>query len=735
LIEQLKEALRSADELVDYDTSGNKCFYVLKEDEAGRLDRIRCNGLAKLIPVNEIRKNKSNILSKEVFYLDVMGDYFPDFLEESGVHLVSNRFLEYLQSKIDLQNVYYSSVILVAESGKRIEEYFLLLPEEVDGVLKENARYDKLGNLRFFEIDSAITGALQLFKVTGFPYLITTAKLNRLEYTGFQCIRIENFCHYETERDQLLIKRINSEKLQEAVEEYEKKADATGDINYKFSLRRVFSNHFTLNNLQKELKVGLKGILDSYRGNLPELEQLSDRFLLFVWSWKLGSVILAEEYAEYFGKTEIILNTLVEAKKYIPKLPQDLTGPAIKVCLETVTHLLSIESKIFKEYHNIHNNRRFRLYLYDETSRSMNPYLIYDYRNPYQQKIESAQSIYGFDLSHQDLSEFELKNKSFVGMKFEGCNMRRAMFNNSNLAGVELINCDLTGADFQKCNLRGAKFINCMVDRVNFEETIMNEAEFNNCYLRHNGFIKADLTGVWFANQDLTYNYFVKTELTGAVFEIVDCYEENVFRLCNLEAAKFTGISGHGETSLRYCDFSNSKLNNSEFILDVIAYSNFSKTQLNNGDFSQSDLITGCNFKNCVCFLMNIAGLTIEECDFSYVNLSGLKIRNGTWFRDCDFTYTNLSGYDFTIHRYGSSNILAYTNLANCKMDGADFCDSKLIEANFNGAKLSNARFTEEQLKLIQLSSMQRNEIQVVTQDTVPSQAPAVILISDNTSG
>ena len=47
---ELEEALRSADELVDYDTSNTKRFYVLREMPERPGNRVRLTELGKVLP-------------------------------------------------------------------------------------------------------------------------------------------------------------------------------------------------------------------------------------------------------------------------------------------------------------------------------------------------------------------------------------------------------------------------------------------------------------------------------------------------------------------------------------------------------------------------------------------------------------------------------------------------------------------------------------------------------------
>lgn len=210
----INEFLRAGDEcLTDFDTAGEKAFYVLREMAAGHENRVSGREILKALPVDEIRKGELNNLTKDSIYLNVQGECFPDLIEENGIYLASEKLVDSLQEKIPLRNIPYKMLILAAEDGKRLESYYLLAPAEVDCVIKESARYNKQGILDFFEIDKSRTGVSPVFKVKDFPHLIITAKVNRIEFSGLECVRMENFFHYEEECDRLYRERASGKRL------------------------------------------------------------------------------------------------------------------------------------------------------------------------------------------------------------------------------------------------------------------------------------------------------------------------------------------------------------------------------------------------------------------------------------------------------------------------------------------------------------------------------------------
>lgn len=706
---ELEETIRSADELVDYDTSSNKCFYVLRERPERTGERVRLTELGKVLPLRDIRNNQIRNLVKDTYFIETEGNFFPDFIEEYGIYLVSLPFLEYLQSRLNLGNIEYGRIVINATQDNRSEEYALLIPEVIEAVFAESARYDKNHILEFLEIDEERVGQLEIFKLKDFPHLIVTAKLNRLVFTGYECLRLENFFNYEAERDRIYRERLQGTKLATVTNIYERLADATGDINYRFSLRRLLDKYY----IEREIRQGLQKLCDSQHGFPLAVEKLSDRFLLLFWSWENQTIEVAPNQAEYFDNPSFTLPTLGLVVQFINRLPQTLMEPAKAVCWETILKLMLAESQIFSKYPGIHGEQRFRVYLHQETSRSLNPALIYDHKSLFQKKIEAANSFQDKDLLHQDLREIDFSNKNLAGKRLEDCDLRRANFTNAVLTGIEFSNCDLTGADFSQSRLGQAKFICCNLERSRFRQSDLQKVQLVNCNLWHTGFIKSDLTGGVFEKLNLEQVLFYQSKLGGVLFDLQEIAWDTSFVLCDLKNAVFNG--SEDETTIFNCDFRNADLSSARFTVVKIDNSNFTKAKLTQTDMSGCSRIAGSNFRYCSCVELNLNGVTVEECDFLWVDLSWMKPKAGVKFMDCDFTHANLSGFDFGVG-YGRANIFDNTNLTNCKLEDADLRESMVIMANMSGAKLRNARFKKEQLEFIDLSPMQLREIQISTE-------------------
>jgi uncharacterized protein YjbI with pentapeptide repeats len=375
-------------------------------------------------------------------------------------------------------------------------------------------------------------------------------------------------------------------------------------------------------------------------------------------------------------------------------------------------------SRMFDAYEKIHGGQRFRLYMWEESSPSINPPLIYDYKNKFQREVEKAADLKRFDFSQKDLREFDFSGKDLTGVKISGSNLRRINLRGANLAGIELTDCNLTGAEFTKSILNEAKIKNCQLDRANFDGAVLKQAEIRGSDLFQSSFIKSDLTGAKIVNKKLSKTFFYKAKLVDTVFEISATLYDCVFRLCNLRSASFQGKALKLDSIMNGCDFRNSDLTDCKFTVNLISQTRLIQCKLVNSDFSGSAIISGCNFRGSSCLAMNLEGVQVENCNFVFVNLSKLRVKKGSLFAENDFSYAQLAGYDFTTSGYLFPNRLLYTDLSNCNLQGTDLSASETIFTNFQGANLKGAIFKEDQLKYINLSSIQKRELDLAIGDT-----------------
>lgn len=709
--EELLDFINCMDEIDDYKTKIRKDFYILKEREEGKAHRVIFKDLNKVLPVNDIKNGNLNNVDRDSAIIQVEGDFYPEIIEENGLYFLSTPLYQYIKNKIDFRVKAEIVVGLASEKGRRMEEYHLIIPYELDCIIEGTEKYSKAGELVYFEIDDPKTGEMDIFKVKGFPHLIITQKVNRLEYGGIHCSRIENYFDYEGERDKVYQKRVSGEKLEAAYEEYEKIAKSVNKENTLQRIKSICNKEV----IRRDIKEGLKSIFESYIGKEELSENFAERILVFFYSWKNSKIYLAKTYEKEYEKTEINLGFIRELKEYSESLPEELKEAGEKIGFETLLHCFAAEGNIFDKYDKIHNEQRFRIYLHNEYFKSMNAPMVYDYKSDFQKETEGREELTGHIFKNIDLREFDFSGKDMRAVKIEGCNLRRAKFKESILEEVEFINCDLTGADFSKSRLKNAKFIDCKFDRVNFDYAKMSFIEIKGSDLCHSSFIKSDLTNAKVVNKSLSKAYFYKSKLVDAIFEIPGKIFNNVFYLSDLKRVKFLGDKNDYLSCFLKCDFRKCDLSGSEFIVESINESKFIKANLDGATF-YVDTIMECDFKWASCFMINLEHVNIRYCNFNWVDLSNMKVMKNISFVNNDLSYTDLSTFDFQGKLFGK-NKLIYTKLKNCNLKKMKMKRNELMFPDLEGADLEGAVFRGDQLEYVKLSQKQAGEIEVLKEE------------------
>jgi uncharacterized protein YjbI with pentapeptide repeats len=729
------EYLKVDDDFFDDPFGSTKELYVLTEPEAGKELRIKPNDLKKHFPVDDFKWGKPELPNQgQSLCIEVSGSYFPDYFTVKGLHFISVRLSAYLAEKIDLEPLLANKVAFYCPEDERAEDYYLIIPEEVDCIRQGSIRYEKDGSIVYLEIDEQRLGEAELFKAKGFSRLIITTKLNRLDYTGYECIRLENYFNYAAERERNYQARISRGRLDETLKRFERKADAAGNANYMLQVKYAYN----LDRINCELQAGFKKIWDSYRGAVFSNDPLTENYQLFSWSWPEQAIKMSDSEPPCFGVTRFELPGCRELWEACNKLPEDLQLAAQAVGWEIILHCLTFSARLFSRYEKLHANQRFRLYIRDEQNRESNPALFYDFKCQFQLDVEAAQDLRKTDLSGKALQEYDFTGQNLCGLKIADSDLRQTHFDG----------CDLTKTEFHNCILDGAKFINCNLSEAVFNRNEMEKASFSVCNLKkatlaenelcHAGLIQADLSGA-LINQDLSGVYFYKAKLIGTVVQLPKFMYNTVFRLCDLRSAQFSesrpkeeepseDIPEEEERSanirdenqllmeLVECDFTNSDLSDSCFAVDRLTEVKLVKAKLVNADFSGCNAIAGSDFRWSACLALNPGGLHLNGNNFAGVNLAALQQKQGAVFSANDFSNANLSGYDFTIAGYPSANNLRGANLSGCKLDGADLSTSIVLYTNFQGASLNGACFDEEQLEAVELSARQKNEIDIMVE-------------------
>jgi uncharacterized protein YjbI with pentapeptide repeats len=623
--------------------------------------------------------------------------------------LCSEAFLEYLKNTIHLREKHiYNYIGLCTAGNERVETYCLLIPPQLDCILPGSARYDQNHTLTYFEIDESKVGKAEIFRVKGFSRLVVTQPLNRIDFAGYECTRIENYFDYAGVRDRDYQERLSGQRLTAAFKEYERRVTATAQYAFKCGLASLVE----LRAARQEVAAGLRPIFAGYQGPPFPTADLSGRRLTFNCRMAEGKVILNN--AVGFTKSEFPLNFLPQARAHLDTLPEVLKAAGQQIILETVLAALIQESRIFDIYSGIHGNGRFRLYCESDLLQTTNPPLIYDYQHPAQRSIPTMSDWRKFTWQDRDLREVDFSGQTLNNLQIAGANLAGAKFNGCSLNNTEFSGCDLTGAEFRQAKMQGARFCNNQLTKANFDYADLRDAEISGGYLIQAHFIKADLSRAKINNSDLLLAYFERSRLPNAIFTINEVLAQNIFCLCDLRNVRFTKAQNSDKKCIMIdCDFQNSDLSECRFEIDQIVQNKFIKAKLIASDFSPCQSISKSNFRDSVCHSINFEDVILYQNNFSKVDLSRMKTGIGTAFAENNLTYTNFSGYDFTGCGYEYANNLTKTNFSNCNLEAADFSASRVNLTIFDRANLDGAIFAEEQLAFVKLSSQQRNEIKL----------------------
>lgn len=686
----------------------NRIFVFIEHPE-GQEERIKLQDWKDQFPIMELRAGKTDTLNREALFINVEGNYFPDYFTEQGLHFFSLPFWEYLKNTISINpKTAYRRIGFVAEKGKRVEEYFLVIPETADCLLTETVRFDQSGWIEYFEIDPARVGNYGLLRIKGFPHFITTKKLDTLSFAGFDCVPIENFFAYNEEQRRIYLERAGGKWRAEALKGWEQ---ATRN-NQQYL--RFYELHRNLNpeKLRPEITAGFKNIFDSYNGQPINGGYFTKQKLTFKLLTDEGKIELTPDSRAYFQQSNFTLPSLANWLTKTETLPEGLKSVANSLARELLLSCLITAVACFERYPAIHRNRRFRIYCQVSDSNSRYPALIYEYQSEFQHLTAKTADLRTLKLSGRDLREYDFINKDLHGMVIVDSDLRRAKFVGCNLTAIKFQNCNLSEVTFEGCRMREAGFAQCSLSQTRFSKTDLRGGEFTHCDFNDSYWVRCDLSAVKIFNEDLTQASFYRCRLFDAIIEISGSLHQNAFRLCDLRGAQFNGDNNLSGSTTTYCDFRNSDLTGCRFQLTRIGFINFTKARLTNVAF-ECYTIHNVNFRWSVC-----QGLALSpeafDCDFSFVDLSLMRIMKGTLFGGCNFYYTNLSRYDFSASEDSQFNNFEYTDLSNCSLRGFNLVSSNLTYPDFNGAYLNGAVLSKSQLKYIKLSEGQQKSITIV---------------------
>lgn len=361
------------------------------------------------------------------------------------------------------------------------------------------------------------------------------------------------------------------------------------------------------------------------------------------------------------------------------------------------------------------------------------------------------------DLSGWDFSNLVLTDASFSSSKLTGTNFANSQINGANFSGtvalgltqqqlqatasfhandlssVNLNHNDLSGWDFHGLNLTSASFVSTQLAGTVFTDSQVRFADFSESTITQTqlqstaSFQSGDLTGMRFGTNNLSGWDLSKKNLAGSAFTATDLTATNLSR-ANLTNAQFIGAN------LNNTDFSQTNLSGSSFLPyissqnDSLQGVNFTGANLSNVLFEAN--LSGANFTNAIIQGANFCcgGFTESQLrstasyqahnltgvQFGFNDLSGWDFQNQN-LRNASFGIADLTGTNFTDAQiqganFSSSGItlvqlqstasykagdLTHINFSYRKLDGWDFHNQNLSEANLGGASLKNTNFTQ----------------------------------------
>ena len=323
-------------------------------------------------------------------------------------------------------------------------------------------------------------------------------------------------------------------------------------------------------------------------------------------------------------------------------------------------------------------------------------------------------------------------------------------YSDQNLIGKNFFADHIKDTDFSNANLMGANFSFAKLDNVNFTNADLTGVDFSSVIIVNSDFTGADLTDIYAATARMADNFFHNTNLSGAFLSgaeilcaVIQEYDSQ--RLLEM-SSKYECINNANfenadlsHTRLFNLDFSNSKVENTKFIMASVVKSIF--PQEISADFSGSTLpatqfrgdlsnvIFSCHEFWCTDFSAKIFGDNlVSSTDLSYTDLSkrdlsmmvfstisgisdfdnpdcGYQCYQHREFFTSKLNFSNLSksifignnlvdvdfiGADLTFSDLSDTN-MSHANLSDANLTGANLSDANLTGANLSGANLQGA--------------------------------------------
>lgn len=313
----------------------------------------------------------------------------------------------------------------------------------------------------------------------------------------------------------------------------------------------------------------------------------------------------------------------------------------------------------------------------------------------------SGTTIQGADFGH---AENFTSNQLYSTKSYQTRDLSKTDLGDLNLQYWNFSEQDLTSAIFYNSDLNSATFSNAAAHRTDFSNTQLQNANFNQADLTESSFAFSTLSNTTFTGADLSEADFLNTKIISAdftdalinraSFTAAQGFSSNhLYATQNYKYKDLEGI-GLGSQKLNGWDFSEQNLNNSHFHSSDLTGATFSNASLQNVSFSYADL----------------SSASLSNTDLSRANLAYAKLHN-TSFTGADITETDF-GYSeglesnqfYRTKNYQAGN-LAKVRLSGMNLQGWDFENQNLQEAEFYKTDLSHTSFKDANLENAELFS------------------------------
>jgi len=252
---------------------------------------------------------------------------------------------------------------------------------------------------------------------------------------------------------------------------------------------------------------------------------------------------------------------------------------------------------------------------------------------------------------------------------------------------------DFTGVDLNGLDLTGIDFKGAFLERANFSGATLQKADLSECVL-----VRANLKSAKCMSAKMTGAGLGEADLSGADLSYVDLFGAT---LCKAEAVKATfsranaGEADFSEANLAQADLTGTMLKKCRFMESDLNHAIFAGADLSEALFLNASLLqcdfTGANLSSAIW-----VGITGDQSVFKDAELNNIRILNESSLQGADFTNThvtqaNLRGSNLSGASFEKADI-SESDFGECNLQGANLCLALAKQTRFGKADLTDAR-------------------------------------------